>query len=68
MDEIAYVRSKGDKRKAEAGLDWLAMYIVPKFFVGKDIKIGSVTRGEPKDTFAAVIDRAEHGRETDENP
>lgn len=39
-----------------------------KFFVGKDIKIGSVTRGEPKDTFAAVIDRAEHGRETDENP
>ena len=39
-----------------------------KFFVGKDIKIGSVTLGKPKDTFTAVIDRAAHGQETDNNP
>jgi hypothetical protein len=39
-----------------------------KFFTGKDIEIGSVTSGQPKNTFTAAIDRAEHGRETDENP
>jgi hypothetical protein len=39
-----------------------------KFFVGKYIKIGSVSPGRPNDTFTAIIDRAAHGRETEENP
>jgi hypothetical protein len=39
-----------------------------KFFVGKDIQIGTVTPGQPKDSFTAVIDRAAHSSETEENP
>ena len=38
-----------------------------KFFLGKEYSIGAVTRGEPKDTFTRIIDRAEHGHETDDN-
>jgi hypothetical protein len=39
-----------------------------EFYMGKDVKIGEVAEGQPKDSFTAIIDRAEHGRETDENP
>ena len=39
-----------------------------KFFADKDIKIGAVISGKSKDTFTAVLDRAEHGRETGHNP
>lgn len=39
-----------------------------KFFKGKNVRVGLVKHGKSKDTFTTVIDRAAHGRETDENP
>lgn len=39
-----------------------------RFFKGKKFRVGSVKEGKPADSFTGVIDRAEHGKETDYNP
>ncbi|MEP3049863.1 MAG: hypothetical protein ABJP48_10095 [Erythrobacter sp.] len=38
------------------------------FFKGEKYRIGKVTDGKPSDTYTRVIDRAEHGKETEGNP
>ncbi len=38
------------------------------FFKGKDYAIGEVSEGKPSQSFTGVIDRAAHGKETDNNP
>jgi hypothetical protein len=39
-----------------------------KFYLGKEIKIGKVGLGKPKQSYTSAIDRLEHGKETDYNP
>ncbi len=38
------------------------------FFEGKDYVIGEVSEGKPSQSYTGVIDRAAHGKETDNNP
>ena len=38
------------------------------FFRDKAYRVGAVTEGDPSKSYAAAIDRAEHGRETEINP
>lgn len=38
------------------------------FFKGKAYKIGEVSEGKSTDTYTRVIDRAAHGKETENNP
>lgn len=38
------------------------------FFKGKSYGLGAVTEGNPSKSYTAVIDHAEHGRETEINP
>jgi hypothetical protein len=39
-----------------------------RFFKGMIYRVGTVMEGKPSDSFTGVIDRAEHSKETDDNP
>jgi hypothetical protein len=47
------------------GLEFKKPY---KFYKDKEINVGGVKIGKSGDTYTRVIDRAEHGKETDYNP